>query len=292
MPDSPQPPDPPEARPYEPLPEEVYPNAKRVAGRLAQQLTTYGPGDTAEGLLGRVQPDRAVGEPSGSQVAVLLVPDARSEGEVVYAQLGGRTPESVSVMVVVRQRIHPTAGGLRESTRTLDVRLRLVGGEWAFDALASAGGQPVDRPPDLPAPAVAVLDHPRIALPDSVRWDVHRGGVDVRLLETMLAMAERFPYAVTVLSSGHPLEVFGTDRTSDHTGGWAVDVWAVDGIPVVTQRAEGTPAFALSRELFDAGVAQLGSPWDFDAAGRRSFTDVVHADHLHVSVGAPPPALS
>ncbi|MFD7834155.1 hypothetical protein [Streptomyces sp. NPDC059761] len=39
--------------------------------------------------------------------------------------------------------------------------------------------------------------------------------------------------SVSVVRSGHPLNVFGTGRPSDHPVGRAFDVWAVDGHPVV-----------------------------------------------------------
>lgn len=35
-------------------------------------------------------------------------------------------------------------------------------------------------------------------------------------------------------------------------------------------------------------VSQIGAPWALDGYGGRSFTDVVHQDHLHVGVRAVP----
>ncbi|HZW45071.1 MAG TPA: hypothetical protein VFF32_11890 [Dermatophilaceae bacterium] len=43
----------------------------------------------------------------------------------------------------------------------------------------------------------------------------------------------------------------------------------------------------LSRWLFDHGLPELGSPWAFDGYGGRSFTNVVHTDHLHLGFELP-----
>lgn len=277
------------AAPFEPDPADVYPNAKRLAGRVAQRLTTYPPGSTPQGVA-----EALVGESGGDVEALaaaaedLVHPAAASSGAVVYAQLGGVTPRAASVMVVTRQETIDGDGDAASVTRTLDIRLRLEGDSWTFDHVASDGGPPEPRPDDLSPAAAAVVDHPGVDLPDSAKWDTYRGEIDERLLELMLAIADRQRIGVVVLSTGHPWEVFGTQRQSDHTRGGAVDVYAVDGELVVAQRADGTPAHELSRWLFDSGVPGLGSPWAFDGFGGRSFTDVVHQDHLHVAVGRAP----
>lgn len=214
----------------------------------------------------------------------LVQPASVSTGTVMYPQMGGVTPDAVSVMVLVRQETIDAEGRAATVTRTLDIRLRLEGDRWAFDRLASDGGPVESRPDHLSPAATAVLDHPGIELPDSARWDIYRGDIDQQLLELMMILAEHHPIGVLVLSTGHPWEVFGTDRQSNHTKGKAVDVYAIDGEFVVAQRDEGNLAYELSRSLFDQGVAELGSPWAFDGFGGRSFTDAVHQDHLHVAV--------
>jgi hypothetical protein len=168
------------------------------------------------------------------------------------------------------------------TTRTLDLRLRRAGGRWVLDQLASIGGDPVPRPARLPAAARLVLDDRRIQLPDSARWDIHRGAVSERLLRTMRAMAERQPYAVTVLVSGHPANVFGTSRRSNHTAGRAVDIYAIGGRLVVHQHQGDTSASRLARWLDGRPISELGSPWPLPGGDARSFTNTVHRDHLHV----------
>jgi uncharacterized heparinase superfamily protein len=87
-----------------------------------------------------------------------------------------------------------------------------------------------------------------------------------------------------VLRTGHPREVFGTARTSNHTHGRAVDVWRVDGRPVVDP---ATPRALLRDVMVRAGrlgATEVGGPFDVDGPGRGFFTDDVHRDHLHVGL--------
>jgi hypothetical protein len=267
---------------YQPARGEVLAEAKRVAGQAVQQLATYQPGVAHRAVAARLLAPG--GDPAAllEAAAPMLVPDALSVGEVVYAQLGGLTPAAAAVMVIVRQALRQPDGETTVMARTLDVRLRRASGRWVLDELASAGGRPVARPAKLPADARAVLDDPRIQLPDSARWDIHRGAVDPRLLQAMRAMADRHPYAVSVLISGHPRNVFGTNRRSNHNAGRAVDVYAVAGRLVVHQRRRGSAAYRLARWLDRDGVSELGSPWAFGDGGARSFTNTVHRDHLHL----------
>lgn len=274
---------------FEPADGEVYPNAKRLAGRVAELLTTYDSDDDWAAVVDQLASSADRRRALTEAAAPLRVDGASSRGEVVYPQLGGRTGDQVSVMVVTRQTLTGPQG-TQAVARTLDVRLRIAeGDQWVFDELASAGGAPIARPRDLSPVAVAVVDDPRIELPDSATWDIYAGNVAQPLLELMLEIAEETPYGVVVLSTGHPLNVFGTERVSNHTKGRAVDIYRVGERPVIDQRAEGSRAHDLARMLFELGVPELGSPWAFDGYGGRSFTDVVHQDHLHVGVRPPAP---
>lgn len=278
------PPAPPPATTWTAGPAEVLPEAKEVATHTVEVLTTYDVGAAGD-TVAAVTSDPSRQDATRLAAAPLLDAERWSRGRVVYAQLGGFREERASVMVVVEQR---TAGAGAEPatvTRTVDVRVLRRDGRWHFDALAAVGGMPVGRPSDLPAVATAVLDDPRIVLPDSTRWDIHAGIVDPTLLRVMSRIAERTPYTVVTITSGHPRRVFGTEKVSDHTRGRAVDIALLDGTPVVEVRHEGSPAHTLTRQLWeDPDVRQIGSPWALDGYGGRSFTDLVHQDHLHVSV--------
>ncbi len=216
----------------------------------------------------------------------LLVPGADAVGNVVYPQLGGLTDSQASVIVVIE---HTVAADTEVTTteRVVDVRVdRQEAGEWTVVALASTGGvPPADVPPLSPA-ATAVLSNPRIDLPDSARWDVERGLVAEPVLSALNTIAETSSVRVTAFATGHPVEVFDTDRVSNHTEGRAVDVWAVDGATVFDQRSETSPLLGLVDALLATGVSELGSPWDVDGPGGASFTNAVHQDHLHVGFDA------
>lgn len=284
--DDPAPSSPPAPVPAEPtsLSEgEVYPNAKRLASSIAQAITTYDPDQDRRTALADLVPAEAVPALLDSATD-LHHPDGWSRGRVVYAQLGGVTPERVSVMVVTEQQTGSTDGE-RSETRTLDVRLQLENGEWVFDRLASVGGEaPTSAPPPGPE-ARAVLEDPRIELPDSARWDIFAGEISTQLLRLMARAADQAPYGVVVLSTGHPYEIFGTDRQSDHTRGEAVDIYRVGDARVIDDRQDGSTTHEFVRWFYEQPeVARIGSPWALDGYGGRSFTDVVHEDHLHVAV--------
>lgn len=270
------------AKTYTPDPAEVFPNGKRLAARVAQRALTYEPGTSALELA-RSLPRGAV---TGRQLARVLEPavdaDMRSVGEVVYPQLSGLTADSLGAMVITKQVLQDAEGARRSVVRVVDVRLRLAGGSWTFEEIGSVGGSPVPRPSSLPAPAERVLDSPNITLSDSARWDIHRGGIDTSLLAALAAAAKRQELAVGILRSGHPTNVWATNRPSAHSQGFAADIYAVDGELVIRQHRTGSPAYEVAGALAAGGAYQLGSPWVFGNGGVASFTDEVHADHLHV----------
>lgn len=268
--------------PYEPPTGERYANGKRLAGRVAQSLATFEPSATSSELA------RGVGATGGRRTALertvepLLDPARRSAGEVLYVQLSGVTATTLGAMVIVRQHLED-AGGVREQVvRVMDVRLRRTDGPWSLDRVASVGGAAVPRPPNVSSAAARVLDHPNIELPDTARWDIYRGDIDDRLLRALGDAADRWPLAVTVLRTGHPANVWAARRPSAHASGYAADLYAVAGRLVLRQREAGSSAQQLAAAFLASGAEQVGSPWDLPASGKRSFTDTVHQDHIHV----------
>jgi hypothetical protein len=268
---------------YEPAEVEKYPNAKRLAAEVARRATTYGRGSTALDVARRLEAGDADLATLARVIEPLVEPGMRSGGEVVYPQLSGVTPTSFGAMVIVRQTLEAVDGSRRSVTRVLDVRLRRSAGPWQLDTLASVGGTPRALPANLSAAARRFLDHPAITMSDSARWDVHRGEVDDALLSVLADAADTRPISVGILAAGHPRNVWMTDRRSAHSSGYAADIYAVGGRLVVRQQQVGSPAYELAKELADGGARQLGSPWTF---GAGSFTDDVHADHVHVQQSA------
>ena len=266
---------------YRADPAEPYAVAKQFAGQVAQDALTYRRGATADEVAGSL-PRAAVARRDLVRVLrPLVVAGMRSGGTTIYPQLSGVTTTSLGTMVVVRQTLEDRDGRRRATTRVLDIRLRRVRKRWELDTIASAGGRPAARPASLPPEARRVLNHPNIELPDSARWDIYRGKVDRGLLSALLAAAKRQELSIAVISSGHPPNVWASSRPSAHARGFAADIYAVGGRPVVRQRKVGSPAYAVAQGFFAGGARQIGSPWSF-GGGARSFTDPVHQDHIHV----------
>ncbi|WP_338608951.1 hypothetical protein V6617_02815 [Pelagibacterium nitratireducens] len=260
---------------------ETHPNAKRLASQVALALTTYSQTETAEQIARRL--DFAGSEAKGL-AATFHIPGAWSKGRIIYPQLGGLGASAASVMVVVEQMVG-TSEGIRVFIRTLDVRLALSDGIWRFADLASIGGTLITEPAPPSPQALAVLNDPRIEMPDSARWDILSGSISQNLLAVMARLAERFPFGVVTLSQGHPYEVFGTDRQSDHTRGRAVDIYRLGDTLVIDGRTDGSAVHQTVQWLYQQPeIRQIGSPWALDGVGGKSFTDRLHQDHLHIAV--------
>jgi hypothetical protein len=264
-------------------PDESEPDAKQLAADIAHALTTYDEFDDATTRFAELS--AASGVAALAEAAAPLTHEGRwSRGEVIYPQLGGLTDEKTSVMVVTRQTVGTGPDADHTIVRTIDIRLvRGVTG-WEFDELASAGG--VFDSIETLRLAHAVADDPRIELTDSARLDIRAGEISPVLLELMAELAERTPFAATVLKTGHPYHVFETDRVSHHTTGRAIDIYRIDGLSVIDDRDEDSATRELvAWFLENSNVHQVGSPWDLDGPdSRRSFSDVVHADHIHIAV--------
>ena len=273
---------------FEPLPNEVQADAKRLGTLVAYKITNYEPDSSVNELAAGVTDDPARAEVLASAAATVHHPGMWSRGTIEYPQLGGHRDDRISIMVVVHQELggEGTVDAERAETRTMDVRLvRGASGAWEFEELASAGGQPVARPADLSPLAASVVDDPRIDLPDTAIWDIYSGNTDPELLEAMLDIAERAPYSVIVVKTGHPHNVFGTDRVSNHTVGRAVDIHEVGSELVIDSHDKTSFIYALSEWLVSRhDIREFGSPWRFEDAVAHNFTDEVHHDHIHVGV--------
>lgn len=266
---------------YRPLAEEAYPEAKRLASQIAARAVSYNATESAADVARALASQRARAGELRQALESLRPRGQEAVAETVYPQLSGVTSETLGAMVLVRQHTRLPDGEILTQERIVDVRLAIDEGRWVLDDLGSVGGAP---PPDVAISDAAreVLDDPRIHLSDSARWDVLAGRVDEGLLRALALAAKQRQFAVGVIQSGHPPNVWGTSRPSAHSRGAAADIWAVQGDPVVRQREVGSSAFGLAGDLLAGGAAQLGSPWILGAGGSRSFTDEVHQDHIHV----------
>jgi len=130
---------------------------------------------------------------------------------------------------------------------------------------------------------VRVLAQPRIALPPAAVADVRGGQVHGAVLEAMLALAGSYGFEVSVVRSGHPLLVFGTDRPSDHPRGLAFDTWRIEGHPVVDPATPAGLVESFMRAAAAAGSYNVGGPRQL-SGGRTAnqfFSDATHHDHVH-----------
>lgn len=271
---------------YTVLPGEVEPACKQAAVAFVTAALTSGTPSTAGLSLARRLD--AVGQHAEPAAPLKeLLPTAGASGlKIVYPQYGGFTPTpgKASVMVVAEQTLVGSGRTSSEQRRTLtlDVRLSLSDGRWRVDEVRPAQ-HPVPAPSLSPA-VQKVLESDQIVLPDAARADLLGGGVHDVVAEALLALADGWRVHVLVLTGGHPVNVWNTDKVSNHTRGKAVDVWALNGVPVLDQRNCPWPAFVAAASA--AGATEIGSPRLTPVPG--GFTDKVHHDHVHLGFGRRP----
>lgn len=196
---------------------------------------------------------------------------------VIDAQYGGLLASSASVLVVC-EAWSLSGGRLTTGGHTYDVRLSRSGRRWVITGVRPSRPGPPAR--SVSAAARHALRSSRIDLPPAGRADIMSGQVHDSVLETMLAMSTRWRIAVSVIRSGHPLYVFGTDRLSDHPRGRAYDTWAIDGMPVVAAGRPHPVVPAYMEALAQAGSYNVGGPVLLGSAP-QFFSDATHHDHVH-----------
>lgn len=270
---------------YVVLPGEVEAACKAAAVlALESALTWRGGASSMEAAQRRLG---ALGVPAAGIATVgrLLGQGAWSSFRVTYPQYGGLVADLTSASVMITgEQLLPDGPVVSSRSIIADVRLVRQAGAWAVTEVLVP-----DVPAASPQPsasAQAVLDNPRIALPGPARADVQAGLVDDRVLDLLTSMSSTWTLGVHVFRSGHPVNVFATERESNHTRGRAVDIWALDDVPVIAHdRADWQKAMEAAAAL---GASEIGGPKDLDGVrGRRPyFSDRVHQDHLHVGFDA------
>jgi hypothetical protein len=283
----------PQVRAWEAGRGEPRPEVKLAATAAVEALGTVPPGAPAEGAqavtaagrrLAEIGLDPALAGPA----AALLAPAAPAVVQVVYPQYGGLLADDASVMVLQRQA---WLQGDRVVQRDVlaDVRLRRRGGRWRIRDIRPSVAPAVDAAAQ-PRAVRAVLESPGLSLPGPVRHDV--AFVAVPELRSLLAeLGGRHELAVTTLRAGHPREVYGSRpaRDSNHWRGRAVDIWAVDGVPVVEMASDDPRLLDFLAEARRLGATEIGSPADPDGdqvgcRGRVFFANELHQDHIHLGI--------
>ncbi|HZI98575.1 MAG TPA: hypothetical protein VFD41_13725 [Actinomycetales bacterium] len=284
------PPSPVVVPPYSVLAGEVEPACKEAAVAAVAAALTWRDGATEPAAA--VDRLEALGSPPAAVATLppLLGGSPWSSAEIVYPQYGGlvRDLSSASVLVVGEQLLAGDEDVVRRPF-TLDVRLVHPASGWQATEILLAPTPP--PAPTVSAAASALLTNDRVVLPAAARADLESGLIDDLVPTLLVQLAERWKLTVQVLSTGHPFTVFGTDRQSNHTRGRAVDVWAINDVPVIDHaRSAWRAVMEAAAEL---GSDEIGGPEDIDGVrGRPYFSDQVHQDHVHLGFEPDPPTPS
>jgi hypothetical protein len=130
-----------------------------------------------------------------------------------------------------------------------------------------------------------VLEDPRISVYDCGRRDVRAGNIDRRVLATLEFLASSgLKPTVSSLECGHGL-MTSSGNVSEHSTGSAVDIAAINGIPILGHQGEGSITDMTIRRLLTLQGTmkphQIISLMTFDGTDNTlSLPD--HADHIHV----------
>ncbi|MFE3826906.1 hypothetical protein [Streptomyces sp. NPDC059092] len=273
----------PTTTPWRPDRDDVNPAVKLRAVQVVEAIGGWSAGQG--GAAAAKRRVAALGAaPSLVDAAGALLPAADEAAlQVIDAQYGGILADSASVLVVCRQWTPGHATGTTGTT--VDVRLRRARPRWEVTALHPA--RPGAAAPSLPAAARRVLAESRIALPPAAEADIRSGHVHESVLRALLRLAGTYRMYVSVIRSGHPLDVFGTDRPSDHPRGRAFDVWQIDGHAVVDPATSRRLVETFMRDAAAAGSYNVGGPVRLSGgAAGQFFTDDTHHDHVHAGFTA------
>ncbi len=270
-------------------PNDVEPVAKERAARIVESLTAWGAGQSGTGpAAARVQATGIPADRAGALVAAATSfhtagPDATSR--VISAQFGGLTSDQASILVTYEQWTRDGQGKPVRGGSAADVRLTRQGGTWAVTQLNAAAPGPARAGPS--SLMTAVLGHHRIHLPPSAAADIAAGNLMPKPMQALFDLAGTYEIDVSIVRSAHPTNVFATDRLSDHTRNRAVDVWAVNGQPVVAPSTPTAPAAVVDgfmRAAVDLGAYNVGGPRQL--SGPAYFSDRTHSDHVHLGFDA------
>jgi Peptidase family M23/Transglycosylase SLT domain len=133
--------------------------------------------------------------------------------------------------------------------------------------------------------AERVVNNPRIEIYGCGRRDVQTGQIDRRVLATLeFLAASGFKPTVTSLKCGHSF-LTASGNVSHHSSGNAVDIAAVNGIPIMGHQGKGSiTELTVQRLLTLQGMMkpdQIISLMKFDGTD-NTFAMGDHADHIHV----------
>jgi hypothetical protein len=268
----------PKIHPWRPNAGDIEPEAKAKAVGLIEAIGSWPLGGA--GLAAAESRVAALGE-AGSlvrQAPSLLHAASGAVIEIIDAQYGGLLADTASVLLAFRQwwvndRVVATGG------TTVDVRLSRPGDQWRVTTLHPA--HPGHAAVRLSALARQVLSSDQIELPPASVADVRSGQVHDNVLNALLNLARYYSIGVSVIRSGHPKYVFGTNRLSDHPRGRAFDTWRISGHAVVDPATPKKLITDYMEAAAAAGSYNVGGPYQLAGSGNQFFSDATHHDHVH-----------
>lgn len=252
---------------------------KLQAVRLAEAAGTWGAGDGGVENARRRLIEAGYDGDLVEDLGPVLGGGVAAVAQVVVAQYGGILADSASVLAVVDQWVLQGDGSVKAGGTTLDIRLLADEPDWTVTKVRPA--RPGRDTDDLSRPARRLLDNDRVVLPHAAESDIRAGAIDDNVLIALGSLSSLHRVDVSILRSGHPLRVFGADRTSNHTDGLAVDIWALDGRPII-DTGDSPEVAEFMTAASEVGAYQVGGPVNLDGAGTAYFSDDTHQDHLHL----------
>jgi hypothetical protein len=128
-----------------------------------------------------------------------------------------------------------------------------------------------------------VLSDPRVEIYPQGRDDIRTGQVDRRVLATLEYLAESgFRPTITSLKTGHGF-LTASGNVSEHSSGNAVDIGAVNGIPILGHQDPGGIADqVVHRLMLLQGTLQAHQIISLLDYGANTYAMGDHADHIHV----------
>ena len=117
--------------------------------------------------------------------------------------------------------------------------------------------------------------------------DIASGQIDTRIINLLAMLTQKYTISVSSLKSDHSL-MTASGNISNHAGGRAMDIAAVNGVPCTDQSAT-SPCTEVG--LWLAGLPEGIKPteliygWDLDGATGSAFALADHQDHIHAGFG-------
>ncbi|MEY9846059.1 hypothetical protein [Streptacidiphilus sp. MAP5-3] len=273
---------------WQPSSNDIDPQVKLRAVRLIEALGSWPVGGSGEAAAARRAAAAGYDPGLAAQAGGLLGSAPEAALQVLEAQYGGILSDAASVLVVCRQYTPGHTDTADTTTAdsggtTVDVRLSSAQPLWQVTALHPAVPGPALAPSALSSAARAVLGSDAITLPPAAHADVLSGTIHDSALEAMLTLSHSHRIELSVVRSGHPIDVFGTTRPSDHPKGRAFDVWRIDGQAVIDPATPRALVEGFMRAAAAAGSYNVGGPYLLSGGTPdQFFSDDTHHDHVHV----------